>query len=264
MDRSDWVRLNCGALRDWIVSVSADPPIVLDGLTAGMARAAPARSVFNSVAYDAPAALREHYEEVAAAYAEAGCAWTVWVPEDDAETAAFLEAAGHVLDAQPRAMGMDLGGVEAPDLTSLDWTDEGSWEEACSVNDGAFGLPEGTWLSGLPRPPEGARTYLARLEGSPIGAVVGTDHPGHGGARDCSIWCVATLEAARGRGIATALMARALADAHGRGCATSTLQATRLGRPVYERVGYADFGSIGMWELRPPELASEARRRPPA
>jgi hypothetical protein len=45
-------------------------------------------------------------------------------------------------------------------------------------------------------------------------------------------------------------MRRALWDAAGRGCETSTLQATKLGRPVYERVGYEDFGALQMWEYR--------------
>jgi hypothetical protein len=45
-------------------------------------------------------------------------------------------------------------------------------------------------------------------------------------------------------------MARALADAQDRGRLTTTLVATKLGRPVYERLGYRDFGAIEMWERR--------------
>jgi hypothetical protein len=47
-------------------------------------------------------------------------------------------------------------------------------------------------------------------------------------------------------------MTRALADARERGRLTTTLVATKLGRPVYERVGYRDFGAIQMWERRKP------------
>ena len=47
---------------------------------------------------------------------------------------------------------------------------------------------------------------------------------------------------ARGRGIAGKLLAHALADAAERGLETSTLVATPLGRPVYERLGYREFG----------------------
>jgi hypothetical protein len=45
-------------------------------------------------------------------------------------------------------------------------------------------------------------------------------------------------------------MARALADARERGQLTTALVATKLGRPVYERVGYRDFGAFQMWERR--------------
>jgi hypothetical protein len=45
-------------------------------------------------------------------------------------------------------------------------------------------------------------------------------------------------------------MRRALADGRARGNEVSTLQATKLGRPVYERLGYRSFGTIEMWERR--------------
>ena len=80
----------------------------------------------------------------------------------------------------------------------------------------------------------------------------------------CAIWNVATAALARGKGLCTALMRRALFDAAGRGCATSTLKATKLGAPVYLRCGYEDFGALQMWELRPPELAAQAHPAQPS
>ena len=61
---------------------------------------------------------------------------------------------------------------------------------------------------------------------------------------------VATLPEARGRGLAGALMAHALVDAGERGLRTSTLVATKMGRPVYERLGYRGLGALEMWERR--------------
>jgi predicted acetyltransferase len=61
---------------------------------------------------------------------------------------------------------------------------------------------------------------------------------------------VAVVPEARGRNIAGNLLAHALADAADRGLETSTLVATRLGRPVYERLGYRSFGTLQMWERR--------------
>jgi GNAT superfamily N-acetyltransferase len=67
---------------------------------------------------------------------------------------------------------------------------------------------------------------------------------------NCDITLVATLPEARGRGMAGALIRRALADARERGCRTTTLVATRLGYPVYARLGYRDLGRLQMWERR--------------
>jgi GNAT superfamily N-acetyltransferase len=219
----------------------------------------PERSVFNSVVYLDPAAFATAREEIAAAYAEAGNAWTVWVPEADADTARLLEAAGHTLDAQPRAMGIELDGIEEPDLSGIDWTAEGDGEAMSSLNDEAYGYPDGTWIRGMGPPGPEVHVYLASLDGEPVATVSARDADD-----DCSIWCVATAQRARGRGLSTALMRQALFDARQRGCATSTLQATKLGSPVYRRCGYQDFGALGMWEFRPPELAAEAHPGAPA
>ena len=45
-------------------------------------------------------------------------------------------------------------------------------------------------------------------------------------------------------------MAHALADSREQGFETTTLQSTKLGFPVYEALGYRDFGVVQMWERR--------------
>ncbi len=246
------------AFRDF-AAAAGSRLIELDGVTASVSAEVPERSIFNSVVYLDPAAFAAARDEVAAAYAEAGNAWTVWVPEADIETARLLEAAGHTLDAQPRAMAVELGGIEEPDLAAIDWTGDGDPEAMSLLNDEAYGYPEGTWIRGMGRPGPGLQVYLASLQGDPVATVCAHDAEG-----DCSIWCVATAERARGRGLSTALMRRALFDAQQRGCATSTLQATKLGAPVYRRCGYDDYGALGMWEFRLPKLAAAASPGAPA
>ncbi len=87
----------------------------LEGVTATLVPRCPERSVVNSVSYDDADALAAVLDELAGIYAAAGVSrWTVWVPQQDRGAAELLERAGHVLDAEPAAMGLDLGSL--PDL----------------------------------------------------------------------------------------------------------------------------------------------------
>jgi GNAT superfamily N-acetyltransferase len=261
-DRAAWLELIVASmLATWkaIARSSGADMLERDGVVALRNRRVPERSVFNSVGYTDAGALLHLRAELAAFYEETGSAWTVWVPEADGEVIEALAEAGHVLDAAPRAMGRRLEGLERPRMDDVEWTADGDMEVACILNDHAYGLPEGTWIKGNGERPEGYRTYLATLDGRPA-ATVATVLQGE----DCEVWSVATEPEARGRGLATALMRQALWDAKEEGCATTTLQGTKLGRPVYDRVGYEDFGALQMWEKRPPALAAHASRRPPA
>jgi GNAT superfamily N-acetyltransferase len=257
VERSEWLDLNRrgmeAAFAGFVRSAGGEV-IERQGVVAGINPEVPERSVFNSVVYSDGARLESIRDELAAAYASQGCAWTVWVPEHDSVSAALLEGAGHTLDAEPRAMGMELGGFPEPDLAGVEWSRSDDTLEAAMLNDHAYGYPEGTWLRGTGRAPEGLITYLARSNGTPVATVAARYVDG-----DCSVWSVATEPQARGRGLASALMRLALWEAAEAGCATTTLQATRLGAPVYRAIGYQDFGALQMWESRPLELAARAQ-----
>jgi predicted GNAT family acetyltransferase len=67
---------------------------------------------------------------------------------------------------------------------------------------------------------------------------------------DAWILFVATHPDARGEGLATALMKQGLRAAVDRGCTTTTLEASPMGRPIYERMGYLPLGTVEMWERR--------------
>lgn len=252
MTRNAWLDRNRRSMEDVFASFASSRPngvIEADGVFAVVTPAVPERSVFNSVLFASPDALRASYDRLAAAYAEHGCAWTVWVPEDQVEAAAFLESAGHHLDAEPRCMGLELEELVEPGGGEVKIVAGGDVATLATLNDRAYGYRDGTFLEGI-GPDSDLIVYLAELDGKEVAGVAACDVEG-----DCSIWCVATLSEARGRGLSTALMQRALRDARERGCLTSTLQATKLGAPVYERVGYRDFGALQMWERRPPSPA---------
>jgi GNAT superfamily N-acetyltransferase len=217
------------------------------GTLASIIPSSPERSVFNSVFYEHGEQLIASLDRIADAYDEAGVgAWTVWVPEADRTTAAALEEAGHHFDAEPRAMAMELSELRAPEPDpAIEIRDELDMPEVGRLNEIAYGWPPGEFGAVATAEISDTYAYFASLHGETVGTVVAWDH-----GDDTEIFWVATLPEARGRGVSKQLMARALADARDRGQLTTTLVATKLGRPVYERVGYRDFGALHMWERR--------------
>lgn len=211
---------------------------------------APERSVFNSVFYEDGERLMASLDRIAAAYEQAGVrAWTVWVPEAEEPVALALADAGHLLDAEPRAMAMEISELQAPQpVEAIELREEPDMAEVARLNEIAYGWAPGEFGAvGRSGGPD-TFAYFASIEGETVGTTVAWDYGG-----DAQIAWVATLPEARGRGVASQLMAEAVAEAGRRGRRTTTLVATKLGRPVYTKLGYRDFGAIQMWERRRPE-----------
>ena len=245
--REWWPRMARSMRAAWGAVAAGSPgatTVEREGLVGIVLPAVPERSIFNSVVFEEPEALDSALDELRVAYDTAGSAWTVWVPEGDTASPGLLEAAGHVLDSTPRAMGLDLERLVQPDPDGIEWTADGSLEALKRVNDAAYGYSAGTFERGLGDPPPGTwRIYEAREGGEPVTVLATTDVGG-----DSAVWWVATLPEARGRGLAGRLLALALAEARERGMKTSTLQASAMGAPVYERLGFEDVGGFEMWE----------------
>lgn len=240
-------------LRDWIAIMGASSPgatlFERDGVSAAIVPASPRRSIANSVSYTSVAALRTIIDELGARYDRAGVeAWTVWAPELDREAAGALEAAGHRFDGSPVAMSTELCRVELPPLGDLDWDAEAAPAELGAVNDLAYGLePPDGYAPSLAAPPTGGalRLYRARVRGVVACALGTIDH-----GSDLGFYFVATDPEHRGRGLATRLMAAAIEQARVRGLATSSLQASAQGRPVYERLGFDVDFDFALYERR--------------
>jgi len=217
-----------------------------EGLLASVVPAAPQRSLFNSVHYDDPVVLAAEVDALRETYDAAGVdAWTVWVPDEDRETASLLAARGHALDAAPRAMAMELDDHDhdPPAPAGVAPGPIGA-AECAELNDRAYGYGPDGFRAGLAG--ETAIHWHGAFEGAePVGCL-GTIEVGG----DCCVTGVATPPEQRGRGIATWLLCGALAEARERGLTSASLQATRAGAPLYERIGFRDFGFIEMWELR--------------
>jgi GNAT superfamily N-acetyltransferase len=216
------------------------------GLSASVSPGSPERSIFNAVSYEQPNALAERIEELTEAYADHGVrAWTVWVPDGDRESAAALERRGHSLDGAPRAMALDLADLateprrpEAVEQVSLESAD------GAALNARAYGYDDSDLTAGFGAG-AGIRWFGASEAGESLGCVGAID-----AGDDCCVTGVATPPEHRGRGIASWLLWRALADARERGFATASLRASRAGAPLYERLGFRDLGFVELWELR--------------
>jgi GNAT superfamily N-acetyltransferase len=116
---------------------------------------------------------------------------------------------------------------------------------ACAaLNDRAYGFGPDGFAAGIV-----GKTSIqwrgAFAGGEPLGCV-GTIAIGD----DCLITGVATPPEHRGRGIASWLVRGALAEAREREMTTASLQASRAGASIYERLGFRDLGFLEMWELR--------------
>jgi GNAT superfamily N-acetyltransferase len=220
-----------------------------DGVVASVMPEVPDRSVPNSVAYRDADALAAALEEVAGAYESAGVrAWTVWVPEDDRAAAALLDEAGHRLDATPAAMIAELSRLPEPDPDELDWDALAQADVVARINNHAYGWTTGGGFgAAMARfgAIDGLRLYQARIGGEPA-SVLGTYDNG----KDCEVYFLATLTEYRGKGLARRLLHRALMEARDRGLEVSSLQATKMGYPVYKRLGYEPICTLEMWERR--------------
>jgi GNAT superfamily N-acetyltransferase len=252
MDRDQAIQGHRGALISFVrlVGGGTDTSRVLEprGVAASVVPSIPDRSIVNSVAYRDAAALEAAMGDLAAAYEDAGIgAWTVWVPEDDRDAAALLEASGHRLDATPTAMLAELNRIPDPDPGDLDWGVGADPRDLGRINDLAYGWDEGTFIRAMERfgDVEALRLYEARVNGEPA-CVLGI----HDNADDAEVYFVATLPDHRGQGLARRLLHRALIEARDRGLTVSNLQSTKMGYRIYERLGYEPICTLEMWERR--------------
>ena len=220
--------------------------IELDGVVACLTPGLPSHSLFNACVYEWASDLEAALPELGRRYEAAGVRkWGAWAHESDSEATAMLNAHGLVLDSEPVAMARPLAqgdfepeaGIErTDDLIAFDRVEALAWD-----------FPIGVFADAMPDTLQEFNCYLARDRDGAPAAIVGTLH--HRG--DCGVTLVATVPEARGQGLATRAMRHALAEAAGDGCVTTTLQASAMGLPIYERLGYADFGRMQLWELRP-------------
>lgn len=130
---------------------------------------------------------------------------------------------GFTLEAVSDAAGLQgfrRGFIDAYELP--EWAGK-SWEDATA----SLGITGAPW-----------HMYVGWLDGRPVATNILV--PGGGVA---GLFGVATLPAARNRGIGSAITVKPLLDAREAGMRYGALFSSELGKPVYERVGFVDTGA---------------------
>jgi GNAT superfamily N-acetyltransferase len=220
-----------------------------DGVFVCLCPARPERSLVNCVLYADGAALIAALPEVAAEFAAAGVeAWAVWVAPGDGVVADACRDAGLVLDATPELMWAAVDDVvgSAPagrEGVPLDLAP--SWRVLAGVSDAAFGLPPDHLASTLAGADDGVGWRAVVRDPASGTAIAGAGVVLAGDVAE--VVMVATVPDARGRGLASACIRSCLARS---GARWTTLEATKMGEPLYAHMGYARAGAYEMWESR--------------
>lgn len=79
----------------------------------------------------------------------------------------------------------------------------------------------------------GCAVYVGYADGDPVVSGLGWRT-----GRTIGVYSIATIESARRRGYGAAMTARVVADGVVAGCDVAALQASEMGRPIYERLGF--------------------------
>lgn len=235
-----WRTLTAGARDAFVVERDG-------GLVAAVLPRSPRRSVMNCMFYEDGDAVLAARDELDAAYRAAGVdAWTVWVLPGDEPIAARLRDAGHVLDGTAAAMGGVLAEMDLAPRGGADVARSDDWAAMARLNAAAYHTPEDDWVNALGDQTDAlGALYAIGDPADPDAAAFISTHAGN-----AEVCFVATKAERRGRGLASELLRHALREAQAAGCETTTLEATKLGQPVYERMGFRVLGELQMWERR--------------
>jgi GNAT superfamily N-acetyltransferase len=115
-------------------------------------------------------------------------------------------------------------------------TDRAGLDDHIHVGAAGFGMPEALLrtLMGAPLPIDHrVAIYVGYAAGVPVTSGLGART-----GRTMGIFNIATVPDARKRGFGAAMTDRIALDGRALGCDVAVLQASEMGRPIYERLGY--------------------------
>jgi GNAT superfamily N-acetyltransferase len=88
----------------------------------------------------------------------------------------------------------------------------------------------------------GCTVYVGYADGQPVVSGLGWRT-----GRTIGVYSIATIPSARRRGFGAAMTARVVADGAAAGCDVAALQASAMGRPIYERLGFGTVVDYVAW-----------------
>lgn len=184
-----------------------------------------------------------------------GAPWTVTVRDGvDAGIGMALAELGLVPDEDPSAPGMAMhpiavagsgpaGRASAHDIRDV--RGGAGFADHLAVLVGGFGMP--AELVARVMNPELAkaddvRLYVGYLDGRAVSCGAGIRT-----GRTIGVYNIATVPQARRRGFGAEMTDRVAADGLAAGCDTAILQASAMGQPIYERLGYRTVVRYREW-----------------
>jgi GNAT superfamily N-acetyltransferase len=171
-----------------------------------------------------------------------------------ADIEARLREAGFALDSEARGMILDMGRrrrFPAPEGLSIRRLEGEGDFLVCSrlvatelFKSGGESVPPFAELLGS-LAPDRAFGFLGSLRGEPASTAFAFID-GEGGA---GLYFVATAAPLRARGFAKAVIGAVLDELEQRACPSCILQATELGKPAYESLGFEDACALSRYRL---------------
>jgi len=233
------------------------------GLT--FVRSGMAGSVFNLVfGLSAPTSLKEVREGIDRIFVKTGTQFTIiTTPEtqgllkpliDDVGLTVGTDVPGMVLDPIPEVSPDPPKGLEIRLLTELEEV-----KRYLRIGAVSFEMPQDYLDVWAPRlvagsPSFSIANYIGYADGNPAATSLR-----YTTAHLAGIYLVSTLHEFRRRGFGEAMTWRAVMDGKIDGCTASYLQASSMGRPVYEHMGFRVLEEYKEWSAEAQESTSPNR-----
>lgn len=213
-------------------------------------------------AFEQPESLREISDSIEEIYAGSGITWTLVTTPSTTESmmplirqkglAQTREGPGMLLDPLPNWRPFPPSSLQIRTVTGRE-----EMRTLVDIMRLGFGMPPkglehlaDAIVAGIENGNFKGGCYLGYLHGKPAATSMRLTS-----GRVAGVYSVATLPEFRGRGVGKAMTWKAAVDGREEGCVMSFLQASDMGRPIYERMGYRTIVNYHFW-WKPAAVAS--------